>query len=287
MELTGWTLNLMLRASLGDRMPHGMYEGLWAGNAHSRVLGVMVCYAPTLDLLRRAAAERKNLIISREHPFFLHGGWHYAYGTDGLESAMKDDPVVRAKREIITANQLMIYRYGSAWDQFKPKAQSLALARALGLKAMASAATDRSRGVVCDLPRTTLTALAQTAAERLKAFSARAVGDPGSSVTRVAVLAGETDPTPALAKLLADPKIDGIIAGAGGTVDEVDGAIAYFQDVMASGRRIAMLAIGYGPSQTPGSAEMSRCLREVLLCTSPALPIEWFDTPDPSWIPRP
>jgi hypothetical protein len=132
-----------------------------------------------------------------------------------------------------------------------------------------------------------LAALAQTAADRLKAFSSRTVGDTRSSVTRVAVLAGETDPTPALARLVADPKIDGVIAGAGSTVDEVDGAIAYFQDVVASGRRIAMLAIGYGPSQIPGSKDMVRWLREVLQGVSPALPIEWFETPDPSWIPRP
>src|SRR5260370_34444038 len=109
MELTGWTLNLMLRASLGDPMTTAMYEGLCAGNAHSRVLGGMVCYDPTLDLLRRAAAERKNLGISREHPFFLHGGLHYAYGTDGLESAMQGDTVGRAEREIMTATQSMIY----------------------------------------------------------------------------------------------------------------------------------------------------------------------------------
>jgi len=281
-ELTGRTADLIVCAALGDPMSTARYEGLCAGSANSRVSGVMVCYAPTLDLLRRAALEKKNLIIAREHPYFLHGGLYYSYGTDGLEAAMRDDPVVRAKREIINANQLMVYRYASAWDQFKPKAQSLALAQALGLKPLPSPPTDRSRGVVCDVPRTSLAVLAQTAADRLKAFSPRTVGDPASSVTRVAVLAGETDPTPALARLLADPRIDGVIAGAGGTVDEVDGAIAYFQDVMASGRRIATLAIGHLPSEAPGCAEMAKWLRGVF----PALPLEYWETPDPSWIPR-
>jgi hypothetical protein len=67
------------------------------------------------------------------------------------------------------------------------------------------------------------------------------------------VLAGETDPKEALAELLADPAINGIIAGAGGVVDEVDGAISYFQNLIATRRRIAMLAVGYGASQNPGS----------------------------------
>jgi NIF3 (NGG1p interacting factor 3) len=281
-ELTGRTAELMLRAALGDPMTTAMYEGLCAGNAQSAVRGVAVCYAPTLEILRRAAAEHKNLILSREHPFFLHGGLHYSYTSGGLEAALKDDPVTNAKREIISANQLMVLRFGGAWDQFNPKGPSIALAQALSLSPISPAPTDRSRGVVCNVSRVTLPALAQTAAGRLKAYSPRIVGDPQASVTRLAVLAGETDPTPALARLLSDPKIDGIIAGAGGTVDEVDGAIAYFRDLIATGRKIAMLAVGYGPSQEPGVAEFARWVKPVF----PSLPVEWWPARDPSWIPR-
>jgi putative NIF3 family GTP cyclohydrolase 1 type 2 len=281
-ERTGRTAELMLNAALGSPVTTAMWEGLCAGNAQGAVQGVAVCYAPTLELLRRAAAERRTLIISREHPFFLHGGFNYSYGTGDLEAALKDDPVVRAKREIINANHLMVYRFGAAWDQFTPKAQSTALARALGLTPIASGPADRARGVICNVNRTSIAALARTAADRLKTRHARIVGDAALSVNRVAVLAGETDPAPGLASLLADPKIDGLIAGAGGVVDEVDGAIAYFLDLMASGRRIAMLTVGYGPSQEPGTAEMARWVQKVL----PAQSVEWWPVADPAWIRR-
>jgi hypothetical protein len=281
-DLTGRTAELILRAALGHPMTTAMYGGFCAGNTGWLVQGIAVCYAPTVETLRRAAAEKKTLIFSREHPYFLHGGLHYAYGTDGLEAAMKDDPVVRAKREIVTKNQLMVHRCGSAWDQFRPKAQSMALARAMGLSPIAAAAGDRARGVVCDVPRTTIAALAQVAASRLKARRPRVVGDLATSVSRVAVLAGETDPTPALAALLADPKIDGLINGAGGVVDEVDGAIGYFQDIVGSGRKIAMLAVGHGPSHDPGVAEMAAYLKTVFSDR----PVEYWPTPDAAWIPR-
>jgi hypothetical protein len=199
-----------------------------------------------------------------------------------LEAALKGDPVVQAKQEVIKANNLMVYRIGAAWDQFRPTAQSTALALALGLKPLTPKPGDRSRGIVCDVPRTSLTALAQVAADKLKVRSPRTVGDPKATVTRVAVLAGETDPSPALAKLLSDPKIDGLIAGAGGTVDEVDGAVSYFMDIIASGRKMAMLAIGYGPSQDPGCADIAKWVKTVL----PATPVEYWPVPDPSWIPR-
>jgi hypothetical protein len=170
----------------------------------------------------------------------------------------------------------------TAWDNFRPQAQSTALAQALGLRPIAAQPDLRSRGVICDTPRTPLTALAQTAYTKLKVRAPRIVGDPEATVTRVAVLAGETDPKRGLARLIADPKVDGVIAGAGGVIDEVDGAIGYFQDVVASGRRIAMLAVGYHPSEEPGGAEVARWMRTVL----PDLSIDWWPVPDASWIPR-
>jgi putative NIF3 family GTP cyclohydrolase 1 type 2 len=280
-ELTGWAVDSILNAAVGSPTSTAMYEGICAGNAQSVVRGAVVCYAPTLDVLRRAAAEERNLIISREHPFYLHGGVNYGYATGGLEAALKDDPVVAAKREIINTNRMIAYRFGAAWDNFRPNAQSIALARAFGLKPVSARAGERFRGVTCDLPRTTMTALARTAAERLKVSSPRVVGDLNASVTRVAVLAGETDPKQELARLLSDPKVDGVIAGAGGIIDEVDGALSYFQDVIASGRKVSLLAIGYGPSQNPGCEDMARWIRTAL----PDVDVVWWPVTDPSWIP--
>ncbi len=271
----------MMNAALGHPMSTAMYEGPCAGNTQTQVTGIVVCYAPTVEILRRAVAEKRSFIVSREHPFYLHGGLNYAYTTGGLEAALKDDPVVKAKREFINANKLMVYRYGAAWDNFRPHAQSAAFARALGLAPHPWEPTNRERGVVCDLPRTTLTALANTAAVRLHANSCRTVGDPSTIVTRVAVLAGETDPKEALSQLLSDRSIDGLIAGGGGVVDEVDGAISWFQDLMATGRRIAALIAGYGPSQDPGCEDLARFVKTVF----PDLPVDWWPVHDPSWIP--
>ena len=281
-ELTGRTAGLMLRAALGNPMRTAMYEGFCAGNTQWAVHGVAVCYMPTLEVLRRAGAERKTLIISREHPYFLHGGLNYSYGTDGLEAVLKDDPVVAAKRQAINANQLMVHRLGGWWDEFRPQAQSDALARALGLTPSALSAGDRGRWVVCNVTRTPLTSMAQTAVDRLKTRHPRTVGDARAVVSRVAVLAGECDPPSALGALLADPSIDGLITGGGGTVDEVDGATAYVQDVIASGRRLAMLAVGYGPSHDPGVGRMAQFLRGVF----PDVAVEWWPASDASWIPR-
>jgi putative NIF3 family GTP cyclohydrolase 1 type 2 len=279
---TGRTVELILNAALGEPMSTAMYEGLCAGSDGDPVLSVAVCYAPTLEILRRAASEHKTMIVSREHPFYLHGGLNYGYTTGGLEAALHGDPVVAAKREVITSNHLMVYRFASGWDRFRPQGQSAALAKAMGLTPIPAAPGDLMRGVVCNLPKTSLVALAQTAVDRLKSGSPRVVGNMNAGVTRVAVLAGETDPRQTLAKIISDPKVDGVIVGAGGMVDEVDGAISYFRDVIATGRKIALLAVGYGPSEEPGVQEMARWMQTAL----PDLSVEWWPAHDPSWIPR-
>jgi putative NIF3 family GTP cyclohydrolase 1 type 2 len=281
-ETTGWVVDQILNAAMGFQMSTARWEGFCAGNTHWPVRSVVVCYAPTLEVLRRAASEGKTLVVVREHPFYMHGGLNYPYNTEGLEAALKDDPVVAAKNDIITANKIVIYRMSTAWDNFRPQAQSAALAQAMGLTPIAPQPNPRSRGVICDTPQTALKSLVQTAYQTLKARAPRIVGDPEATVTRLAVLAGETDPKLGLAALIADPNVDGVIAGAGGVIDEVDGAIGYFRDVVGSGRKIAMLAVGYGPSEEPGGVELARWMRTVL----PDLSIDWWPVPDPCWIPR-
>ncbi len=279
--ITGRTAELLLNAALVEPMSTAMYEGLCAGSEGDPVTGVVVCYAPTFELLSRAATEHKTMIVSREHPYYLHGGLNYGYTTGGLEAALRGDPVIAAKREVITTNHLMVYRFSTGWDQFRPQGQATALAKAMGLTPLPVTPGDHMRGVVCDLPRTSLISLAQTAVDRLKSGSPRIVGDLNATVTRVGVLSGETDPKQTLSKLISDPRIDGVIAGAGGMIDEVDGAISYFRDVIAT-RKIAMLAVGYGPSQEPGVAEMARWMKTAL----PELSVEYWPVNDPSWIPR-
>ncbi|HEY3837043.1 MAG TPA: hypothetical protein VGL72_10750 [Bryobacteraceae bacterium] len=74
LENDGRTADLMMNAALGHPMSTAMYEGPSAGNTQTQVTDIAVCYAPTVEILRRAAVEERNFIISREHPFYLHGG---------------------------------------------------------------------------------------------------------------------------------------------------------------------------------------------------------------------
>jgi len=299
--ITARTVETLLNAALGNQMAVARYEGLCVGDSMQTVTGVAVCYAPTVSILRQAIASRQNLIIAREHPFYLHGGPFYAYTSESLlredpvigvgpgnsdrdmyvVDGLAGDPVVTAKRKMILDAGLVIYRYGAAWDEDRPAAQSAALARALGFTVSPEQEGRRRRCVVCDVEAgMTIATLMTIARTQLKSGAARVVGNGGAMVRRPAVLAGESDPREALAEMLSDPLIDCVITGAGGISDEVDGSIAYFRDVLATGRRIVMLTVGYGPSHEPGVREMADALRMML----PDLNVNYVPSGDPSWI---
>ena len=64
------------------------------------------------------------------------------------------------------------------------------------------------------------------------------------TVSRACIIAGESDPVGTLADLLSDATVDLVITGAGGILDEVDGGISYFLDLMGTaGRRLAAVAL--------------------------------------------
>ncbi len=295
------SVDMMLNAAFGSPTSIAVSEGLCVGEPMSPVTGVVVCYAPTVSILRRAAARGDNLVIAREHPFYLHGGLHHAYLAEGLVrvdpalalgpggtdrdliplGSLDGDEVVAAKRALIFDAGLVVYRQGAAWDTFRPAAQSAALARKLGIAVAPEQEARRRRGVVGELAgEMTAGDLARSAAGRL-ACTPRVVGDPGVVVRTVAVLAGETDPVESLSELLADPSVDAVVTGAGGILDEVDGGVSYFNDLRATGRRITMITVGFGPSHEPGVAEMARWVAEVV----PGVGVEYWPSHDPVWMP--
>jgi putative NIF3 family GTP cyclohydrolase 1 type 2 len=255
---------------LGTTAKEAPYEGFCAGDPALPVKRAACCFSPTVEVLRRAAAEKRTLVIAREHPFYTHGTF-YASGT---EAALKEDPVARAKRELIASGGLVVYRLSSLWDQARPGAQATALASALDWRP--EPAGEARRDVVCRIPTTSLGALAARIERRLGARTVRGVGDRSLPVSRVAVLTGYVD-VPTCAAATRDPQVNAVIAG---DACEWEGA-EYLKDVVDSGRKFGVLYAGFVATELPGTAVMARWLRSAL----PELDISLISVPEPARLP--
>jgi len=261
--MTCWELVNRLHSMLGERHKDAAYEGVITGGDDDTVSGILVANEPSVEAIRLAVATGKNCILCREHPFYLFG----EYLAVGLADALADDPVLKAKRQLIEDHHLLIIRLAALWDTARPKWFSSALARELGWQPEAGDPGDQWPSACCSIPRTTLSELASFASARLEAKTLRMVGDPNQSITRVAVIHGFAFPTLVLSQALQDPAVDCIVTGA---TPEVDHCTAYIRDAITAGRSVSLVQVGYEKSDYPGAVELTKWLKSAL----PGLPIE-------------
>ncbi|WP_162601729.1 Nif3-like dinuclear metal center hexameric protein [Occallatibacter savannae] len=273
--MTCWELMNRIHAVLGERHRDAMYEGIITGRDDDTVSGILVTGEPSVYAIHHAIATGKNCILCNDHPFYLFG----EYLAVGLADALADDPVVKAKRQLIEDHHLLIIRLASLWDTARPKWFSSALARQLGWQPEPQQAGDQWTSAYCNVAATTLSELARSVSARLQAKALRIVGDPNQPVSRVAVIHGFAYPTLVLSRALQDPAVDCIITG--GT-PEVDHCTTYIRDAITAGRRISLVQIGYEVSDYPGVEEVAEWLRGVL----PGMPIDVQPRPaELCWIP--
>lgn len=261
--MTCWELVNRIHSILGERHKDAMYEGVITGGDDDTVSGILVANEPSVQAIRLAVATGKNCILCREHPFYLFG----EYLAVGLADALVGDPVFRAKQQLIEEHHLIIIRLASLWDTARPKWFSSALARELGWQPEAGDPGDQWTTAYSNIPRTTLSELANFASARLEAKTLRMVGDPKQSITRVAVIHGFAFPTLVLSHALQDLAVDCIVTGA---TAEVDHCTTYIRDAITAGRRISLVQVGYEKSDYPGAVELTKWLKNVL----PGMPIE-------------
>ena len=77
----------------------------------------------TLDVVERAAAAGKNLIITHETPFYLH--------QDHTED-IKDDPTLQYKLDFLRKHNMAIFHFHDHWHARQPDGIAYGMMRQLG-----------------------------------------------------------------------------------------------------------------------------------------------------------
>jgi putative NIF3 family GTP cyclohydrolase 1 type 2 len=231
-----------------------------AGDPSTPVTGIATTAMATMDVLTRASKDKANLVITLEPTFFGR-----------VDAPLAGDPVYTAKQEFIRKNGLVIWRFTDHWRARKPDPFATGLADVLGW-------TNHQVGddvFRYDVPPLTLAALANDLAKRLNARAGiRVVGDPQTSVRRIALLPGVTALAAALKSL---PECDVLLAGETREWESVE----YAQDTAASGQKKGMILLGRVMSQEPGMKVCAAWLKSLI----PEAPVRWIPAGDPYWRP--
>jgi putative NIF3 family GTP cyclohydrolase 1 type 2 len=295
MAITAQTVIDRIQREIGPRWKPSPVDAVMAGDPATTVRGIATTYAPTLEVLRKAVANGKNLIISRESAYWARHPAQMRPGTGGFGAdtqpassgqaptgppSMENDPAYRAKRDFIAANRLVVYRFFDNWSARQPDPQLQGLARALGWEKFYKPSGGlpwTTHNGFFEIPPATLRQTAQNIKQTLKMKSIRVAGDPEITIRKAAVLHGMYW-LPDLQKVLAEPGVDLVIAGEPQWENEL---CQYSFDLHAAGVRKGLVLLGQQVSEEPGCGEMATWLKSFVR----EVPVEWIPAGEPAWMP--
>ena len=232
-------------------------DGIKAGDPSTPVTGIFVSAMATVDVLRRAAASRQNLVITHEPVF---------YSANDAAGPRASDPIYLAKKKLIDDERLVVYRLADQWIARGENTSADELAAIFGWRR-----SQTPPDHVYDIGNTTLGALVNTR----QSPGLRTVGPASLPVRRVFVSPGATTLPAVIAGLR---RADAVIAGEPREWE----AVPYVLDTAAAGQPKGMLLLGRIVSEDPGLRKCAEWIRSAV----PEVPVEHHPFSDPYWNPR-
>ena len=249
-----------IKEHLGVPWRGGPTDTFKSGGEESKVTGIATTVMSTFDVIKRAAASGKNMVITHEPTFWL--------GNDDVRN-FGNDPVYQKKLQFIRDNNLVIWRFHDHLHARQPDMTAVGLAEALGWDKYVSKDDPR----VYVIPPIRLRDLAKDVEKRLQVYAMRVIGDPESRVSRAALLQG----TPPFHASTVLPKVDVVVAG---EQREWEG-VEYAADANTAGEQKGMILIGHWVSEDQGMRVCADWLKTFIS----EVPIQWISAGDPFWRP--
>jgi putative NIF3 family GTP cyclohydrolase 1 type 2 len=169
-----------------------------AGDPDARITGIFTTGMSTFDVLRRAVAAGRNMIITHEDTYFRD---------NDITDFLGDDPVYLAKKAFIERNGLIIWRDHDLAHRMRPDQLFAGQLRVLGWTA--DRIDPAPRMPIVTLPRPmTLADLTRYCVARTGTHSHRVTGNPDMLVRKVAIGVGYAFPS-----MPTVPEVDAIVGG--------------------------------------------------------------------------
>jgi putative NIF3 family GTP cyclohydrolase 1 type 2 len=258
-DITAAELTARIRDKVGVAWRAPSTDGFKAGSEEAIVSGIATTVEATVDVLRRAAASGRNLVITQEPTF-------YSAADDG--GAAASDPVYAMKKALIDERHLVVWRFSEHWNMPRPNPSLTALANALGWSAFRQSDVDG----LYKIPEMRVDALVAYVRAHLRVRGGlRWLGQADMPVRTVLLSPGTTDLASTVARM---SRADAIIAGEPREWE----AVPYVLDMRP---RKALLAVGRIVSLEPGAAACASWIRSF----TPEVPVETIAVGDPYWSP--
>jgi putative NIF3 family GTP cyclohydrolase 1 type 2 len=231
-----------------------------SGAPSTPVHGIATTMMATLDVVQRAAAANRNMVITHEPTFYSH---------EDKTDALQDDPTYRFKQDFLDRHGMVVFRFHDHWHARRPDGIATGMARALGWDKNADPQNPRQflfDGI-------TLSALAAQLRDKLNIRAMRVVGDPALRVRTVAANWGYSSSL----RPFARPDLDVLVIGEAREWELVE----YAADAVTSGKKKGLIILGHIPSEQSGMEYCAAWLKNFV----PEVPIDFIPAAEPFWRP--
>jgi putative NIF3 family GTP cyclohydrolase 1 type 2 len=249
-----------IKEHLGVPWRGGPTDTFKTGDERTPVTGIATTVMSTFDVIKRAAAARRNMVITHEPTFWT--------GNDEVRN-FASDAVYQQKLQFIRGHNIVVWRFHDHLHARQPDMSTVGLADALGWTPYQSKSEPR----VYVLPPRRLRDLAKDAERRLQLPAIRVVGDPQATVSRAALMQGAAP----FHAATVFPNVDVIVAG---EQREWEG-VEYAFDANTAGQRKGLILIGHWVSEDQGMRLCAEWLKSFVT----EVPVEWIPAGDPFWRP--
>ncbi|PWU06375.1 MAG: hypothetical protein C5B51_12345 [Terriglobia bacterium] len=261
--LTAEAVIRRIQTELGGDWPSTGPDGFKAGDPSTAVKGIATTAMATLDVLKQAVKANTNLILTYEPTFYSRA--------DGPGGFGADDPVLKAKREFIEKNGLVVFRLRDHWQARKENDMVTGFAGALGW----TRRRVKNDDALYDIPPATAEATVAWIRGKLNLRAGlRAAGDRKATIRRVFLFPGSMTPATMWQRY---SEVDMIVAG---EVREWENT-HYAADMFTAGEGRALVTTGRIVSEEPGMRVCAEWLRTVVK----EVPARWIGVGDPYWKP--
>ena len=252
-----------IKSNIGIPWREQTVDKIIVGDPETVVKGIAITMMATLDVIQRAAAAGKNMVITHEPTFYSH--------QDTIDQ-LKDDAIYQLKVDFLRKNNMVVFHFHDHWHGRRPDGIAVGMARELGWEKNADPQNPR----LFTFPATPLARFAKDIEARLKIRTMRVVGDPALPIQHAIASWGNVSQFPGI-PLLARPDIDVLIVGETREWEVVE----YAADMVTAGRKKALIVLGHVVSEQAGMKYCAEWLKPLI----PEVPVEFIAAAEPFWRP--
>jgi putative NIF3 family GTP cyclohydrolase 1 type 2 len=265
-DLTARAVIDRIKAHVGIPWTEPTVDTFKAGDPDTPVTGIAVTMMATFDVIQRAAAENRNLVITHEPTFYSHQD-------ETSELEQEHDALYKAKADFIAAHHMIVWRFHDHWHRMTPDGIMTGMVRALAWGSYAKAGDPG----IFRMPETTLGDLAASIKQKLDAHTLRVVGDREMKVTGVGLAPGFAGSS-INRHVLQRPDVQVEVIGEAHEWEIVE----YAADANTANLGKALIVIGHIPSEQAG---MQECVRWLKTFVS-EVPVALVPAKQPFWEPE-